>query len=372
MSQTSVLVLLPLYVLQLGYGPSVAALMLASRGVGQLLGDVPAGMVAGRWGDRTCLILGNAGYVVGYSLITLTSDIWLLGLGGIITGMAMSFSLLGRQSYISHRAAPNQRGRVISLMAGGMRIGSLIGPAVGGLAAAQLGYQITFGAMVVLALTALLIVLFSAEKGERESSKIPHGLRAIRDVIVEHKHAFWTAGLAMIALQFMRAGRVALLPLAGNAMGLDVDEVGLVVSAAALMDSLIFMPAGIAMDRWGRKAVAAPSLLLFAIGLALLGWADTFPLLLAAALLIGTGNGLSAGVVMVLGTDFAPQHGRARFMGVWKLVSDSGQAAAPLVISGLLSFASLLLCSQLVALTGLAGFYWMKTRVTETLVKEPR
>ncbi|MDO6681769.1 MULTISPECIES: MFS transporter [unclassified Oceanobacter] len=369
-AQTAILVLLPLYVLELGYSPAIAALMMATRGIGQLAGDIPAGIVAGRWGDKTCLMLGAAGYVIGYSLMTLTETPLLLGLGGVIAGIGMSFSLIGRQSYVTSRAPVHQRGRAISLMAGAMRIGSLLGPALGGLAAVQFGYQATFVVLVLLCLLSLLVVLVSADRGEPEVNRTPHSLVAIMHVLTDHRQAFLSAGLAMISLQFMRAGRVVLLPLAGNAIGLSVAEIGLVVAAAALMDSLMFIPAGIIMDRWGRKAAAAPSLLLFACGLAALGWADSYLGLLLSALLIGFANGVSAGLVMVLGSDFAPTTGRARFMGVWKLVSDSGQAAAPLAISAILTVGSLLLCSQLIAATGLIGLYVMASRMNETLIKK--
>ncbi|WP_369855058.1 MFS transporter [Candidatus Thalassolituus haligoni] len=369
-AQTAILVLLPLYVLELGYSPSVAALMLATRGIGQLAGDIPAGIVAGRWGDKICLMLGAAAYVVGYGLMTLTDVPLLLGLGGVIAGMGMSFSLIGRQSYVTTRTPVHQRGRAISLMAGAMRVGSLLGPALGGLAAVKFGYQATFVVLVLLCLLSLLIVFLSADRGEPEADRTPHSFIAIVQVLTDHRQAFLSAGLAMISLQFMRAGRVVLLPLAGNAIGLSVAEIGLVVAAAALMDSLMFIPAGIIMDRWGRKAAAAPSLLLFACGLAALGWADSYLGLLLSALLIGFANGVSAGLVMVLGSDFAPATGRARFMGVWKLVSDSGQAAAPLAISALLTAGSLLLCSQLIAATGLIGLYVMASRMNETLIKK--
>ncbi|WP_156879081.1 MFS transporter [Oceanobacter kriegii] len=369
MAQTSVLVLLPMYVLELGFDASIAALMLASRGVGQLLGDVPAGIVASKFGDRGCLLLGNIGYVIGYSLMACGNNPILLGIGGIIAGLSMSFALLGRQAYISHRSLPNQRGRALSLVAGGMRIGSLIGPVIGGLVASHYSYQVAFLCMVALSVLALVLVLMTAEKGQPEATDTPHSMGAILRILVDHKQAFLSAGLAMIMLQFMRAGRITLLPLAGSSVGLNVAEVGFLVSAAAFMDSLMFVPAGIIMDRWGRKAAAAPSLIIFALGLSLLAWADSYAALLAGALLIGTGNGLSAGLVMVLGVDFAPEKGRARFIGVWKLVSDSGQAAAPLVISGMLTVTSLLVTTQAVAMAGFFGFYWLRTRVQETLQK---
>lgn len=366
--QTAVLVLLPLYVLELGYDAAIAALILGTRGVGQLLGDIPAAMVAGRWGDKTSLLCGTSGYCIGYSMIAIFTDPVMLAVGGSIAGFGMSFSLIGRQAYVTRRAAPHQRGRALSLMAGAMRVGSLLGPLIGGLVASQIGYQNSFIGLVALCVLSLLIVALGAEAGIPEADHSSHSLRAIGTVLKDYRHAFMTAGMAMITLQFMRAGRVTLLPLAGAALGLDVASIGLLVAAAAAMDTLMFMPSGIAMDRWGRKPVAIPSLLLFAIGLALVGWADNYGTLLTAALVIGFANGISAGLVMVLGSDLAPEKGRARFLGVWKLVSDTGNAAAPLAIGGLLAISSLLVSTQIMAFSGLLGL-GLVIKMKETLIK---
>lgn len=364
--QTAVMVLLPLYVLELGYDASIAALILGTRGIGQLIGDIPAAMVAGRWGDKASLLCGTTGYCIGYGIIAVVTDPMLLAVGGFIAGFGMSFSLIGRQAYVTQRAAPHQRGRAISLMAGAMRFGALLGPLIGGLVASAIGYQNSFIGLVILCLLSLLIVLIGAESSQAESDHSSHSPRAIAEVISEYRHTFMTAGLAMISLQFMRAGRVTLLPLAGAAIGLDVASIGFIVAAAAAVDTLLFMPSGIVMDKNGRKPVAVASLLIFAIGLALVGWADSYATLLAAALLVGFANGISAGLVMVLGSDHAPEKGRARFLGVWKLVSDVGNAAAPIAIGGLLGITTLLVGTQLVALTGVAGLA-MVSRMKETL-----
>ena len=364
--QTAVLVLLPLYVLELGYSASVAALILGTRGVGQLIGDIPAALVAGRFGDKASLICGTSGYCIGYGIIAVVTDPVMLAIGGFIAGFGMSFSLIGRQAYVTQRAAPHQRGRAISLMAGAMRIGALLGPLIGGLIASAIGYQQSFLLLVALCVVSLLIVMVGAESGTAEADHSSHSPKAILAVIHEYRHTFMTAGLAMLSLQFMRAGRVTLLPLAGAAIGLDVASIGFIVAAAAAVDTLLFMPSGIVMDRHGRKPVAIASLLTFAIGLALVGWADTYATLLAAALLVGFANGISAGLVMVLGSDHAPEKGRARFLGVWKLVSDLGNAAAPLAIGGLLGITTLLIGAQIVALSGVGGLL-MVTRMKETL-----
>lgn len=84
------------------------------------------------------------------------------------------------------------------------------------------------------------------------------------------------------------------------------------------------------MDRFGRKAAAVPSFTIMSLGMALVPLADSYWTLFGAALLVGFGNGIGAGTMMTLGADLAPPGRTGEFLGIWRLIGDSGQAVAPL------------------------------------------
>jgi MFS family permease len=109
------------------------------------------------------------------------------------------------------------------------------------------------------------------------------------------------------------------------------------------------------MDTWGRKWVAVPCLLLMAVGLLILPLTSDFADFLLVGLLTGLGNGFGAGINMTLGADFSPDVGRGEFLGVWRLISDVGQAGGPVVISVLTGLASLGAASVVSGGIGLAG-----------------
>jgi MFS family permease len=79
------------------------------------------------------------------------------------------------------------------------------------------------------------------------------------------------------------------------------------------------------------------------IGLALLAmpFSTGFVSLLAAATVIGLGNGIGSGLIMTLGADHAPRHGRAYFLAVWRFLSDLGGSCGPALLSALVATASL-------------------------------
>lgn len=367
-SQTALLILLPLYVIDLGMGAALAAFIVGVRGLGLFLFDIPAGMFASRFGDRAILLLGLAVLVAGTGLIAFTADPWLLALGAFLVGAGFSAWMLGRQSYIADTCEPHETGRAIAVMAGLQRVGILIGPGLGGVLAAATSYSLTFtiGTAIVLVAGALVWPFCKAGGGEKlaEGLSLAPTLRLAR----EHARTFLTAGAAALSLQLMRATRTLLVPLFGVGLGLDAAAVGLVFSISAGIDMCLFYPVGWIVDRHGRKWSAVPSLTLFAAGLSLLPLASGFGTLLAVACLLGLANGIGTGIVMIMGADLSRHAAdRGQFLGVWRLIGDAGMSGAPLLSAVLLSVASLTAASLVVAALGFAGAVVMLTLVPETL-----
>lgn len=367
-SQTALLILLPIYIVELGMGAALAALIVGARGFGLLLFDIPAGILASRFGDRAVLLIGLALIVVGTALIALTSAPALLALGAFFSGAGFAAWMLGRQSYIADTCAPDETGRAIAVMAGLQRVGIFIGPGLGGLLAAATSYSISFG--VGAAITIAAAVFVWSHRGAGGSGNVAEGLSLAPTLRVARQHAreFLTAGGAALALQLMRATRTLLVPLTGVALGLDAAEVGLIYSLSAGIDMCLFYPVGWVVDRHGRKWSAVPSLALFALALLVLPLATGFGSLLAVACLLGLANGLGTGIVMIIGADLSRKsENRSRFLGVWRLIGDVGMTGAPLITAALVGIASLGAASVAAAGIGIAGAVVMLTLVPETL-----
>jgi MFS family permease len=195
-----------------------------------------------------------------------------------------------------------------------------------------------------------------------------HGLRGrVAGTVVENRDIFLRAGPPVIALGILRQARQVFLPLWGDHIGLGAGQIGLITSASFFIDATIFYPVGIVMDTWGRKWVAVPCLLLMAVGLLILPLTSDFAAFLAVAVFTGLGNGFGAGINMTLGADFSPDVGRGEFLGVWRLISDVGQAGGPVVISVLTALASLGAASVASGGIGLAGAALLLAFVPEPL-----
>jgi MFS family permease len=364
----ALLILLPLYALDAGYNAAFAATIVGLRGVGILLFDIPAGVLVARFGEKAILLTGLALILVGNLLLAAAAHPWLLMLAAVFLGAGISAWMIGRQSYIVDTCAPEEVGRAIAVMAGLQRAGMFLGPAAGGLLAAQVGYPVTFIAGAGVALAAGLLVLSFTKNVWPTDTAAEAGFRGAVEVLRSHGKVFATAGVAAFSLQLMRAARELLVPLFGAAAGLDVAAIGIIYSLSSALDMSLFYPVGVWIDRHGRKWSAVSSTFVFSLALALLPLVVGYYSLLAVGLLLGLANGLGTGIVMVMGADMSRDSPhRGQFLGVWRLIGHVGVSVAPLVTGALTGIASLAAASLCVAGFGFVGTAMMMSLVPETL-----
>ena len=364
----AVLPIIPLFARERGASVALAALIVAMRGLGTLLFDLPSGVVVSRFGDKGAMVAGTALVAVVAIGASLSRSIIVLGALILVMGGGSAFWQVARLVYACEVTPPAQRGRVLSLLGAVSRAGSFIGPIIGGLLGKHYGLGSAFytPALMGVAASTLMFTVVRKASGSEESGGRRAGGHLVA-TMVEHRRIFLNAGLAMVALQMVRQGRDVFLPLWGDSIGLDVVQIGLVFSVTSFVDCGMFYPVGYMMDRWGRKWAAVPSLFVLSLGLLILPATTGLHGFTLVAILTGIGNGLGPGVVMTLGADFAPPGRRGEFLGVWRFISDVGNAGGPLAVSVIVGVASLALAATFTAALGFTGATVMWLRVPETL-----
>ena len=362
----AMLLLLPLYALEVSGSAAFAALVMAMRGIGVLLFDVPAGLLIGRFGDKSVLLGGLLTLAASMFGLSLATEQWLIALLSIPLGAAHAAWFLGWLTYITHSCPPEMRGQATAVNAGVQRLGALAGPLVGGIIAESLGYPAAYlGAAAFCGAAFLISLLFTADVRPHAPARSGH-LKTIGGIFADNRRVFATAGSVAFVFQLVRATRQLLVPLFGVTVGLEPAAIGLIYAIAALVDVSLSYPVGIAMDRWGRKWTGVPSIAAFVIGLAMLPFAQGFWTLLAAALMLGVGNGLSTGLIMIIGLDLSPLGQRGQFLGVWRLIGDVGWASGPLLAGLLLEAFSLAAASLFAGGLGVLGGLMLLFFVPET------
>ncbi|MFT4082193.1 MAG: MFS transporter [Nocardioides sp.] len=345
--------IIALVALDEGASTGIAGLMLSLLGIGRILGDVPAAVLADRIGDRRAMSVSNAVTAACLLGALLSHSIWVLAAALTLIGACNSTFYLARQTYVSEVVPIGLRARALSTLAGAHRVGLFVGPFVGAAAISVWGTRAAFGvAMATSVATAALLLAIPNE--ERAGDRPPShrgGVRA-REMFASHRRLFLTLGLAVAAVGAVRAARQTVVPLWADHIGLSATATSLVFGVANAVDMSLFYPSGHVMDRLGRLWVAVPAMVLLGAGMIVLPLAHDAVALGVAAIVMSFGNGLGSGIMMTLGADAAPADGRTTFLSLWRLLGDTGQAIGPLVPAVVAGLATLALG---VSVTGLLG-----------------
>ncbi len=348
----------------------MVGLAVGAKHLGTLACDVPAGVLVSRFGMWRTMLVGILLFAVAAVAAANSPNFTLLFLARFAAGASFAFWMISRHAYIAGAVPIRHRGKALSLYGGMSRVAAIIGPIMGGLLAEYVSLRAPFYAQAVIALLTGLLVLYTMRKtgGDRVD---PRGhrnvVKSIGTTLYAHRGDFATAGTVAVILQFIRAAREFLIPVWGDEMGLKVDQIGYVASASYAVDSTMFPIVGWTMDRFGRKYVGVPALLVMGMGLSLLPFADGFGMLMLAGVLAGLGNGLSSGFVLTLGSDLAPLHDPGEFLGVWRFISDVGGAVGPPLIGGVAQVLALASATWFTGGVAVVGAVALVTLVRETV-----
>lgn len=341
----------------LGASVAGASLVVAAAGLGQVIGDIPAGSLTTKIGERRAMLLATGLVSLALVACLLVPTVWGLAVAVAATGIAAAVWGLARQAYLSEAVPLQLRARALSTLGGVQRIGSFIGPFLGAFAMKFLGtdgaYWVHLGAAVLAG--AVLLSLPDLESVRRTRAAQPVRMQSTRAVIREHLPVLRTLGFGALLVGAIRASRQVVIPLWAEHLGLDPQTASVIFGISGAVDMLLFYPAGSVMDRLGRKWVAVPSMAVLGLSHLLLPLTQSVPTLTAVALLMGIGNGLGAGVIMTLGADASPPVGRAQFLGAFRLFADTGNGAGPFLIAAVTALTSLGPAVLVMGLTGCAA-----------------
>ncbi|UFS58316.1 MFS transporter [Subtercola endophyticus] len=317
----------------LGASPALAALVVGFLGIGRVLGDIPASWLAERIGDRRAMVVAASLETVALLGCFFSPSIALFALALLISGMATATFYLARQSYLADVVAVAHRARAMSTLGGSHRIGLFIGPFIGALFVGTFGLSSAYLVAIGATIAAAVLLLSIADLEPPSHTAAVRADKSTRAVLFEHRLVFSTLGATMIGCGAVLAARQTVVPLWAEHLGIGPAETSLIFGTAGAVEIVLFYPAGKVADRFGRLAVALPWMIV--LGAAIVAVPFTVgPLsLTVVAIVMSIGSGIGAGTIMTLGADVAPLIGRLRFIGIWRVLSDSGFAAGPAVLS---------------------------------------
>lgn len=333
---------------ELGASVATASLVVGLTAFGQLVGDLPAGAIAAKLGERRALLLASAVDAASMTTAYFAHSLLVLAIAVFVDGLAASVFNLARHAWMTVAIPLRYRARALSSLGGTFRIGLFFGPfiAAGLIAAFSIHAVFLFAAGTGLAAGALTLTMADlpapAPISDTNNGPATSPPRVtVAGIIRRHWRVLATIGVGVLLISAARASRQSILPLWSQAQHLDASAISVIFGIAAGVELLLVYPGGAVMDRFGRVFVAVPAVVLMGVGLGLLPLAHSAVTICLVACVMALGNGLSSGIVLTLGSDAAPIIGRAQFLGAWRFLADAGGMLGPGLISLVTVFGTL-------------------------------
>ena len=363
--------ILPLLALSFDVSYGMTGVVLAAPGIGTLISDMPVGTLVRRIGYRWGMVAGGIVMFVAALAVFASTSIVELFIYRLFTGVGLTLWGISLQTYLYESIGQARLGRASALMGGIYRLTSFVAPALGGFMGEALGLRFPFLLYAVLSLVSLVVAFASVPRPDLGNRKVRDERSGrFRDHLRANLRIVLRGGPGYAVGQITRTSRNVIIPLfAAEVLGLSPSSIGLVTSLSFGVDLIMVYPAGVIMDRWGRKFAYVPSFFLQGMALSLIPFTANFVELLVVAMALGFSNGIGAGTMLALAGDLAPEKGRGDFLGIWHFVGDVGGTSAPLIMGKVGDLAGLGASAFVAGASGVLAAALLGFLVPETLAK---
>lgn len=340
---------LPLYAQSFGVGTAMIGLTITVFGAARLVMNLPAGFLSERYGRRLLLFGGPAVTALGSLAGGLAPDFGWLIASRFVAGAGSAIYMTGAMILLTDITTDENRGRIMSIYQGSLLAGVSIGPAVGGFVAEAFGLAAPFFLVAALAALAMLwsfgrmpeTVHLSREQArtaaEQSRGEAPPRQTAGQSVLslLARPDFLLVSMLTMSIFLTRTGGRLTLLPLVGDGLGMSPGILGLVFAMMTVLQLIVLAPGGTMIDRLGRKAVIVPSALITGAALVLFALSGQVWMFIIAAVIHGFGTGILGPAPAAYAADIAPPGMRGVTMGLYRTFGDAGFVIGPVLLGGL-------------------------------------
>jgi len=320
--------ILAVYAERFGASGLTVGLLFAAFSAAQFVCAPLLGRLSDRVGRKPVIVISLLGTAVGSFLCGAANSLWLLFAGRILDG-ASGASLSVAQAAVGDMASPAERPRLMGLLGAAFGIGFVIGPAIGGLAtlggphvpfyvAAAIALANAVAAMVRLPETRVAVVTAPTAPSRRFSRRaLSPALRqlAIVGFVVTVAFTAFESTFGLLGRQRFGFGE------RGSAFVFLGVGVLLVIIQGGLYGRLV--------ARLGINALYVSGVALLIVGLAAVGLAHSWPLLIVACAVLALGQGIASPSISSLVSEIAPADRRGEAMGYQQSAYAIGRIVGP-------------------------------------------
>ncbi|MEJ7838401.1 MAG: MFS transporter [Thermomicrobiales bacterium] len=332
---------MPLYADEFGVSETAIGFTIAIYGLARFLVNVPAGVMADRIGRRGALTVGGLLTVVGTLICAVAPEYWVLLIGRFIAGAGAACVLTAGQIVLADIASPANRGRVMAIYMGVFLFAVGAGAFPGGWLASTVSLESPFIAGAILAGTVTIIAWFALPETrdlyEDPNPARPSDLNAPAQSMLRRLAAipgFVQISAVSFSSFFARTGGLfTIIPLlAKDKIGASASDIGLGLSMISVVGLVLVYPSGMIVDRFGRKRVIVPSMLLAGVAMLLYLQVTSVTTFLLASVVWSCATGVAGAAPAAYAADIAPRGMTASTMSWYRSISDSGYVMGPLLM----------------------------------------
>ena len=236
--------LLPHYADEFGLSKGQAGLLVGAYAAGAVLGALPGGLAASRFGPRRAVVAGLLLMACASVAFGFAGNAWTLGLARLAQGFGSALSWAGALAWLVAGTPRSRRGEMLGTAIGAAIFGALLGPALGALAEAAGARPVFLGVSGV----ALVLVAWALRTPPVDAEPQP-----ARAILTALRTPLMLAALWLMVMPALLFGVVSVLvPLELGDAGWSAAAIAAVFIAAAAVEMVIAPLLGRFSDRRGR------------------------------------------------------------------------------------------------------------------------
>jgi MFS family permease len=334
---------LALYARSFGVGQSAIGLAIAIYGLARFVVGVPVGQYADRAGRRAALATGGLVTAAGNLMCAYAPTYATFVMARFVAGAGAAFVLTTGLIVLADITEPSRRGRTMSIYQGVFLFAVGVGPLPGGLLAERFGLAAPFVAYAAAGALASLVAWFQipetrhAAMSRRDGGAAAAPAFSTQVRLMTGRIGFVLVGVISFMVVVARTGGLFnVIPvLARDRLALTTDRIGFGLALASLVGLALTYPAGVLVDRYGRKAVIVPSTLVSGVSLVLFLLAPSYAWFLAGCVAWSVATGISGAAPAAYAADVAPAGMNAAAMSTYRAVSDLGYVVGPIALGAI-------------------------------------
>ena len=335
----AIIPVLPLYANEFGVSQAAIGMTIAIYGLARLLSGFPSGKLAELLGRRSVLASGGVMSAAGNFWCAYADSFYELIAARFVAGFGAGLTLTAGMIILADITTIARRGRVMAIYQGVFLFAVGIGPFPGGYLAETYGLAVPFTVYGLASGIAAIVGWF----GVPETRQLAHADTTDEDEALSFtkqlKEVLKPMGFRLVCgIGFMNAvvrtgGLFAIVPIVGTVrLNMEATQIGLCMAIGSIAGLIVTYPAGVLVDRLGRKPVIVPATLAVAIAFVIFALAPDYTWFLVATILWGVSSSVSGAAPSAYAADISSKAHGAAAMSTYRTLADVGYVIGPIVL----------------------------------------